>query len=100
MPHLDPHAIRALADGRHSMPFDVLGLHALDADDRPGRVIRAMLPWAREAWVVRGDIVHAMERLDHAGVFELVLDDETDWFPYRLRGLGWHGDEPVDFDDP
>ena len=100
MPHFDPTAIRALSDGRCSVPFDVLGIHALGAPDAPGRVIRAMLPWAREAWVVRGDETIPMQRLDHAGVFELALEDETDWFPYRLRGLGWHKDEPVEFDDP
>ncbi len=100
MPHLDVQSIRALADGRQPMPFDVLGLHALRGSDEPGRVIRAMLPWARDAWVVRGDQVLPMDCLDRAGVFELVLDDETDWFPYRIRGRGWHAEEPVEFDDP
>src|SRR6056297_2302199 len=82
------------------MPFDVLGLHALRGSDDPGRVVRAMLPWARDAWLVRGEQVLPMECLDHAGVFELVFEDETDWFPYRLRARGWHAEEAVEFDDP
>ena len=100
MAHLDPHSIRALADARKSMPFDVLGLHPIRSQHEAGRVVRAMLPWAKQAWVVRGDDVLEMQCLDHAGVFELALEDETDWFPYRLRGLGWHREEPVEFDDP
>jgi 1,4-alpha-glucan branching enzyme len=99
VPILHEQQIRALADACFAAPFDVLGIHAIDGEDRPGRVVRALLPWAREAWVMRGEEAVPMERLDPAGVFECVWPDAADWFLYRLRARRFDG-AIVDFEDP
>ena len=65
----------------------------------PGRVVRAFLPEARDAWVV--DLSRAgsgvripMDRVHPDGLFECVLPGRTAPFPYRLAvenhdGHGW-----------
>jgi 1,4-alpha-glucan branching enzyme len=75
-------AIEAVCRGEHDDPFAVLGPHQ-DGEDT---VIRAFLPDADRAWVVRQDGTGAaeMDRVHRLGMFRL-LCPKTAEFTYRLR---------------
>jgi 1,4-alpha-glucan branching enzyme len=80
--------IAQILRAEHGDPFHVLGMHLVEVQGKTAVAIRAFLPRAYEAWVVRGpgenDIVPL--RLIHAdGFFEAVFPDEQALFPYRLR---------------
>lgn len=99
MSALDPHRIAELVEGAHHAPFDVLGLHALQAPEAPGRVVRAFLPWARSVWVEEAGRSTPMQRVHAAGLYEAEFDGREDWFAYRLRAEDWSGGQ-VEIEDP
>jgi 1,4-alpha-glucan branching enzyme len=80
--------IEAVSQGRHRDPFSFLGPH--------DRVIRAWLPQAREAFVVRGEALVRMEP-DATGFFIAELAEPTR--EYRLRITLYSG-ESQELDDP
>ncbi len=92
-------ALQEIVAGRSRDPFAVLGPHYEEDATSRGLVIRAFLPEAAEAWVVRGDARTAMRRVLPAGVFTAVFDDETRAFPYRLALRTRDGAER-ELDDP
>jgi len=98
---LDPHAaaVDAIAGARHPDPFSFLGPHL--ETERGGRlVIRAMLPGAQAAAIVRagaGDAV--MARRHPAGVFEAEIAGVSAVPDYRVR-VTYPGDRTVEIDDP
>ena len=61
--------IVCLIAGRNGEPHSLLGMHSLS--DRPGCVIRAWDPTARDIQVVRADApkTYDMARLDNQGFF-------------------------------
>ena len=91
MPSLD-----AIATGRHTDPFSVLGPHIED-----GRlVIRACLPAAEKVSVTRDGLSPIeMTRRHRAGVFEAVVPETRTVVDYRLR-VTYPGGSAVDVDDP
>ena len=91
MPSLD-----AIATGRHTDPFSVLGPHIED-----GRlVIRACLPAAEKVSVTRDGLSPIeMTRRHPAGVFEAVVPETQTVVDYRLR-VTYRGGSAVDVDDP
>jgi len=95
-----PEEINLILRAAHTDPFHVLGLHFVEIDGQPAAVVRAFLPHAGEAWVVRGpeeaDVV-PLQRIHQDGFFEAVFPGEQSVFPYRLRtdDGGVH-----EFDDP
>ncbi len=92
-------AIDAIVDGRHPTPFDTLGIHPVGADDQPGRVVRAFLPWALRLEVLRGEATHPMTRIHPAGFFEATFEGETEFFAYRLLAEDHRGGRHA-LDDP
>jgi 1,4-alpha-glucan branching enzyme len=99
-------AFLALVEGRSKHAFDWLGIHPLSNAGDPGRVVRAFLPWADQAWVVREgrgagseEWEAAMERVHPGGVFEARFPDEESFFAYRLRATGG-GSGGAEFEDP
>jgi 1,4-alpha-glucan branching enzyme len=80
----------ALVRGEHGDPFSVLGPHPVDGGAR--WVVRALLPDAREAFVVAGSTT-PMRRLDDVGLFEAVVDGNGETLKYELRVLGLDGRE-------
>ena len=85
---LDDGAIRALVAGAHGDPFAVLGPHRVDAGGRPALAIRAFVPGARAVRVVAPGVLpapRAMARLHPAGLFEAVVPERAEPFPYRLE---------------
>jgi len=78
--------IELILRAEHSDPFHVLGAHPVQADGKPAVAIRAFLPGAAQAWVLRApDGVFPLQRIHAEGLFEAVFPDETQVFPYRLR---------------
>jgi 1,4-alpha-glucan branching enzyme len=80
VPLIDPQEAEALARGTHGDPFRLLGPH----DTPAGRVVRAMLPNARHAEVLRRADRTVIGHLDHAthGLFQGFVADRS---PYLLR---------------
>ncbi|HYM80247.1 MAG TPA: 1,4-alpha-glucan branching protein GlgB [Candidatus Limnocylindria bacterium] len=90
-------AAKAISGGQHGAPFDVLGPHSVHLDGKPGTAVRAFLPGAREAAVVVGRRAYRMERTDK--LFEVVIPEAAEPFPYRLRVTRDDG-ETVVIEDP
>jgi 1,4-alpha-glucan branching enzyme len=99
--------INLLIHANHWDPFGVLGQHELTAGAGPGRVVRAFMPEAKEAWVV--DLTRGgsgtrtpMERVHSDGLFEAVFSERSAPFPYRLavenhQGHSWEFVDPYQF---
>ena len=45
--------VRALVEGRHENPFEILGPHEVSDAGRPAVAVRAYLPDSQQAWVVQ-----------------------------------------------
>ena len=92
--------IESILRAEHADPFHVLGMHQVEVEGKPAVAIRAFLPRAEHAWVVRGpgeDGVRPLVRIHPEGFFEAVFPGEQAMFPYRLRTeyAGQH-----EFEDP
>ena len=84
----------------HGDPFHILGMHLVELQGKTAVAIRAFLPRAHDAWVVRGPGDAGsipMRRIHEEGFFEAVFPGEQALFPYRLRAeyAGQH-----EFEDP
>ncbi|HEX8947871.1 MAG TPA: 1,4-alpha-glucan branching protein GlgB [Dissulfurispiraceae bacterium] len=91
--------VKDLVKGELPNPFDVLGLHVIE-----GRVcIKAFLPEAKEAWVIRqeaaGEKGYPLKRIHKEGFFGAVFEDTAQPFKYRLK-VATHWDETKEFHDP
>jgi 1,4-alpha-glucan branching enzyme len=91
--------IAQILRAEHGDPFHILGMHLVDVQGKPAVAIRAFLPRAHDAWVVRGPGGEAvpLRRIHADGFFEAVFPAEQALFPYRLRTdyAGQH-----EFEDP
>ncbi len=81
--------INLLVNANHWNPFSVLGLHEVGSGDSRGWVVRALLPEARDAWVIdlsEGEpgVRLPMERIHADGLFEYVFSRPMKRFQYRL----------------
>lgn len=80
----------------HYDPYTVLGIHRVTLDGEAATVVRAFLPEASQAWVLREfspDHVeeYPMERVHEEGFFECVFADDAEPFPYTLRRVAYDG---------
>ena len=92
--------IALIVRAEHADPFHILGIHPVTVEDKPAVAIRAFLPRAENAWVVRGTHESALtplQRIHSDGFFEAVFPDEAAIFPYRLR-TDYAGQQ--EFEDP
>ena len=101
MTALNSDAVDALAAGTLATPFAVLGIHALEAEGQPGKVVRAFVPWARTVAVIRENGETPMSRVHESGLFAAEFVDE-DFFAYRLSvtdsgGRRWEVEDPYRF---
>ena len=80
----DPGAVAAIVGGYHSTPFDVLGIHRHTVDGKSVIVIRTFQPQAQTVSVLRGFQAYPMQRIYQDGFFEAVLQNESEFFYYRL----------------
>ena len=87
--------IKLILKANHWDPFQVLGNHVIEKNGKQLVAIRAFLPEAEEAWIIRGSAVgrqksdsakkYAMQKIHKAGFFEAIFIDEKDVFPYHIR---------------
>lgn len=92
--------IELILRAEHSDPFHILGAHPIQVNGKPGIAIRAFLPHAARAWVVRGEEgrdVSPLVRVRSAGFFEAIFPGEAQVFRYRLR-VEYAGQQ--EFEDP
>mgnify|MGYP000023553513 FL=1 len=74
----------------HHDPYAVLGIHEVTYKGRSSMAVRAFMPLAKHASVIRqlddGNVAdYPMLRIHEEGFFEYVFEDETAPFPYQLR---------------
>ncbi len=94
--------ILLIVRAEHSDPFHVLGAHPAERDGKPAVAVRAFLPEATKAWVIRGgesDRAYPLERIHADGFYEAVFSGVAQVFPYRLRVKYADGNDR-EFDDP
>lgn len=67
-------SVRAVVEGTHNKPYELLGPHAVQDGDRRALAVRAFLPESQQAWVVDSahQIRRPMRRIHPAGVFEAI----------------------------
>lgn len=87
--------IEAIISGYHSDPFSVLGAHPVQS----GVVIRAFLPQAKSVEVVIDGSYFVMDRINDAGLFEIIRPDLSFPVNYRLNIVLHDGSYQL-FDDP
>lgn len=78
----------------HHDPFEYLGPHRL----RNGVAVRAFLPEADEAWVIKDGKPLRMKGIRPEGFFERVFKEETRIFPYRLKVKDHSGSTRIFYD--
>ncbi len=100
--------IKLIVNANHWDPFQVLGNHIIKKEGRKAVAIRAFLPEAEKAWVIRESEVRtqkseakskSMEKIYKHGFFEAIFDDKKDLFPYRIMIKSYDG-ITSEFDDP
>ena len=81
-----PDQIDRIVWNQHHDPFEVLGPHQVQENGKPSWVVRAYLPRASAAWVVRPEErkEYPMHSVHHPNFFECVLDVEQ-LTNYQLR---------------
>jgi 1,4-alpha-glucan branching enzyme len=95
--------LELIVHAEHSDPHHVLGPHPVQVDGQPAIAVRAFLPDAAAAWVIRNTVsgpeALPLERIHRDGFFEVVVRGEPQIFPYRIRAKNQGGGE-YEFDDP
>ncbi len=101
-PMLSDGAIRAIVEGNHGSPYDVLGMHDTGSLN-PGVVVHTLQPYAARVEVVDKATGKTFEmgRIHDRGLFEYFFKEEKA-FPYRLRmtdsgGHQWELEDPYRF---
>ena len=80
--------LERIVRGEHSDPFQILGAHPTHSGGRDAIVVRAFLPHAERAGVLRTveqDGPLPMDRVHAQGVFEAIVPGATELFAYRLQ---------------
>ncbi|MCX7709739.1 MAG: 1,4-alpha-glucan branching protein GlgB [Clostridia bacterium] len=87
--------ILKIVHGEHYDPFCCLGIHPIcnKEDEKKGFSIRAFMPNAKLMKVISLDsnTVYDMKRINESGFFEAIIEDKTEFFPYKF--------EVTDFND-
>ena len=67
-------SMRAVVEGTHDRPYELLGPHAVQEGERRALAVRAFLPDGEQAWVLDSaqKIRRPMRRIHPAGVFEAI----------------------------
>jgi 1,4-alpha-glucan branching enzyme len=96
--------IDRICSGDHHDPFAVLGCHPVTADGREMVAIRALLPHAKRAYVIRDRYPQRrrLKRVDDRGLFEVVFPRLKRVFGYRvevhcLDGSSYTWEDPYRF---
>ncbi|MBF6560847.1 MAG: 1,4-alpha-glucan branching protein GlgB [Candidatus Binataceae bacterium] len=96
---IPPDDLIRLIELRHPNPHGILGAHPRR---RGGVVVRAFRPGAESVAVIvdgDGETARLMRMIDAAGLFEVLIADRREVFPYRLR-VTYPGRAAVTIYDP
>ena len=88
-------ALRALAEGTLSTPFDLLGGHPIGAGG--GRLVRVWVPGAESVDVVTEGRDAVSASVVAPGLFEARFPDAHEAFPYAIRVDGSPAEDPYRF---
>ncbi len=83
--HISSLIDRILASDYHD-PFEVLGLHFIDQEPRAA-LVRTFQPYAESVQIVVNDEKHYMYKMRPEGLFEIILPDQSEPFPYLFEIL-------------
>jgi 1,4-alpha-glucan branching enzyme len=98
-PFMNEGAIRAIAEGTHGSPYDVLGMHEIKGLNS-GVVVHTFQPFAKTVELIDMPDGRAtpLGRIHEKGLFEYFFPGRQR-FPYRLRMTGQDGHQ-WELDDP
>lgn len=93
-----PEQVGYIVNNCHQNPFEVLGPHPIQQDDRTQWAVRAYLPDAEAAWVICPEerAEYPMTPTHHPHFFECIIDQEQ-FSNYQLRFIE-RGHEKVTYD--
>jgi 1,4-alpha-glucan branching enzyme len=94
--------IKKIIAAEHHDPFSVLGMHEVKIKDKKGLVVRAFLPRAEEAFVVKGGktaVEFPMSKVHDEGFFECLFENSSAFFPYKIKAVSVAGNART-FTDP
>lgn len=94
--------IEDIIHGDHHDPFSFLGMHPIEAEGRRAVAVRAFIPEAQTVEVIDGEkwgAAYPMEKVHPDGLFEVILKDREEVFPYRLKIIDTNGNVG-EFHDP
>ena len=80
--------IDQIIKGAHPDPHSVLGNHQVQVDGKDAIVIRAFVPKAKTASVIiaaEGGAKLPMTKIHADGLFEVIVREHSDFFPYTLE---------------
>jgi 1,4-alpha-glucan branching enzyme len=88
-------AIRALADGAHSNPFAILGVHRTGK----GRTVRTLQPQAKAVSLIdtTGKVLAPMERIHERGIYAAAMPPRLRRYRFRIE---LSGGDTYDCEDP
>ncbi|MCX7746107.1 MAG: 1,4-alpha-glucan branching protein GlgB [Clostridia bacterium] len=89
-------------NAEHCDPFNVLGMHKIEheGDLKDKLVVRAYFPNTKEINIVhmKNDSRSKMDQIHENGFFELVVQDESEFFKYKLEVTDHGGNTFVTYD--
>ncbi len=94
--------LERIVHSAHSDPFQVLGAHLVKGGNKEYVAVRAFLPEAAEVSVVEmdgGQQIYPAKRIHKEGLFEAIVRNRDEVFPYRLRKKDTSG-TVSEFKDP
>jgi 1,4-alpha-glucan branching enzyme len=84
MANLISSLIDRVIDSDFHDPFQVLGLHFV-GKKQENALVRTFQPHAESVQIIIGDQKQYMYKMRREGLFEIVLNDFTEPFPYRFE---------------
>ncbi|MFC1837626.1 1,4-alpha-glucan branching enzyme, partial [Thermodesulfobacteriota bacterium] len=90
--------IDRIINSDHHDPFQVLGLHFIQEDSRVAQV-RTFQPHAESVQIITGGKKQPMFKVREEGLFEIVLQEFSDPFPYEFE-IKYHDGNSYTISDP
>lgn len=82
-------------------PFEILGMHEVEVEEKTAIVVRILNPAAEKAWVVdtKSKKSTEMDRIHYDGFFECVFKSRKSHFDYTIKVQYYNGDVKT-YNDP
>ena len=94
-------AVNRIINTDHHDPFSVLGAHVVDIKGKRAVAVRAFLPEAKQVSVIVAATSneYEMDKIKEEGFYEVVLDEYSEVFPYKLKKVTQDNTVEI-FNDP